>query len=83
MVLGKLGSESFVHARRQQRIKAPKFVSFPAVVRNQNGVLGGCGWSESDEGELSNKIKVMARPNLGEVDDDENGWSRGSFELNH
>ncbi|KAH9685484.1 hypothetical protein KPL70_013981 [Citrus sinensis] len=40
--------------------RAPKAVSSPAVVHGQNGGFRWRGWLENDEGELRNKIQVVA-----------------------
>ena len=48
------------HTRRRRLIEAQKSVSFPVVVRGQDGVPSGHGRSESDECELRNKIQVVA-----------------------
>ena len=63
--------------------RAPKAVSFLAVVHGQNGSFGRRGWSEIKAGDLKNRTLPMVQPNSGEIDGDENGLSFDLSSFDH
>ena len=62
--------------------RAPKAMSFPAVVDGQNGGFRRRGWSKMKAGDVRSITQAMMRPNFDEIDGGGGGLSRSSFELN-
>ena len=63
--------------------RAPKAVSFLAVVHGQNGSFGQQRWPEIKAGDVKNRTQPVGQPNSGEIDGDENGLSRGLSSFDH
>lgn len=62
--------------------RTPKAVIFPAVVHGQNGGFRWRGWSEMKVGNVRSRTQPVVQPNSGEIDGEENGFSRGLSSFN-
>ena len=56
--------------------RAPKTMSFSAVVHGQNRGFGWRSWSKMKVGDVRSRTQPVVQPNSGEIDGDKNGLSR-------